>query len=213
MFDFHTKLDVARALLPAVSRLLATPCPATALLLVATLGTTSCWFRKTQPKIFNPPPIVAKPAPQPGPPATLPLPGETVSPAVTIPETVVALPDLPPPPKPVPPKKPVVAAAPKPVAPALSEPEPAPVLRIGQIFTPEQTREFTRTLDESLERVRKALAVIAGKTLTPPQSQIAESIRSFQRQAEQAREQDLLTAVNLARRADLLAKDLLERLP
>jgi len=32
-------------------------------------------------------------------------------------------------------------------------------------------------------------------------------------QAEQTREQDLVTAVNLARRADLLAKDLLERLP
>jgi hypothetical protein len=38
-------------------------------------------------------------------------------------------------------------------------------------------------------------------------------IQTFQKQAEQARELDLVTAVNLARRADLLAQDLIKRLP
>lgn len=126
----------------------------------------------------------------------------------------IQLPPLPAPPKPAPPKKPAVAAAPKPATPSLPpEPEPPAVPRLGQIFTQEQTREYNRSLDESLERVRKALAAIGNRTLTAEQSQIADSIRTFQRQAEQAREQDLLTAVNLARRADLLAKDLLGRLP
>jgi hypothetical protein len=54
---------------------------------------------------------------------------------------------------------------------------------------------------------------VAGKALNAEQSEIAERIRTFQKQAEQARDQDLVTAVNLARRADLLAQDLVERLP
>jgi hypothetical protein len=57
------------------------------------------------------------------------------------------------------------------------------------------------------------LAQVAGKNLTPELKDIAERARTYLSQAEQAREQDLVTAVNLARRADLLAKDLLERLP
>jgi hypothetical protein len=89
---------------------------------------------------------------------------------------------------------------------------PAPP-QLGQIFTPDQTREYNRTLNDSLDRVRKALAVVAGKNLNAEQSEIANRIRTFERQAEQAREQDLVTAVSLARRADLLAQDLLDRLP
>jgi DNA-binding transcriptional regulator GbsR (MarR family) len=81
------------------------------------------------------------------------------------------------------------------------------------MFTPEEQRENTRTLDESLERVNRALAKIEGRNLTPEQKDIAERIRTLRKQAEQAREQDLLTAVSLAKRADLFAKDLLERLP
>jgi hypothetical protein len=81
------------------------------------------------------------------------------------------------------------------------------------MFTPEEQRENTRTLDESLDRVNRALAKIEGRNLTPEQKDIAERIRTLRKQAEQAREQDLLTAVSLAKRADLFAKDLLERLP
>ena len=61
--------------------------------------------------------------------------------------------------------------------------------------------------------MRKALAIAAGKNLNANQSEIVNRIRTFQKQAEQAREQDLVTAVNLARRADLLAQDLIKRLP
>jgi hypothetical protein len=42
---------------------------------------------------------------------------------------------------------------------------------------------------------------------------ILNRIQTFQKQAEQARDADLVTAVNLARRADLLAQDLIKRLP
>ena len=81
------------------------------------------------------------------------------------------------------------------------------------MFTPEEYRTNTRALEESLERVNRALAIVEGKALTADQREIAERIKTFRKQAEQAREEDLLTAVSLAKRADLLAKDLLERLP
>jgi hypothetical protein len=68
-------------------------------------------------------------------------------------------------------------------------------------------------LDESLDRVRRALALVAGKPLSRDLTDMVGRIQNFQRQAEQARESDPVTAVNLARRADLLAQDLLKRLP
>ena len=85
--------------------------------------------------------------------------------------------------------------------------------KLGQIFTADQLREYNRSLDESLDRVRRVLGSVAGKNLNPELAQIVGRIQTFQKQAEQAREQDLVTAVNLARRADLLAQDLVKRLP
>jgi hypothetical protein len=61
--------------------------------------------------------------------------------------------------------------------------------------------------------VKRALETLGRKSLAGDQNDVVELIRTFQKQAEQAREQDLVTAVSLARRADLLARDLLQRLP
>jgi hypoxanthine-guanine phosphoribosyltransferase len=55
--------------------------------------------------------------------------------------------------------------------------------------------------------------VVEAKNLTAEQKDIVERIKTFRKQAEQAKEEDLLTAVSLAKRADLFAKDLLQRLP
>jgi hypothetical protein len=107
----------------------------------------------------------------------------------------------------------VATAPPKPTATPTQPDTTPPPPRLGQIFTPDQQREYNRTLDESLDRVRRALAIVSGKALNPEQSEIANKIRVFQKQAEEQREQDLLTAVTLAKRADVLAQDLLERLP
>jgi len=81
------------------------------------------------------------------------------------------------------------------------------------MLTPDQLRDYNRALDESLDRVKKALAVLARKNLNPEQADTANRISTFQKQAEEERELDLVTAVNLAKRADLLAHDLLERVP
>ena len=181
-------------------------------ILALSLGSGSCWFRKPKTvRVFVPPP--AKPRP----PIVTEIPELPSPPEVDakyeaeLPADLFAsLPVMPPPPAPVP-RRP--APAPRVATPT---PPPAPDLpppRLGQIFTAEQLREYRRNLDESLERVRRALVTVVGKTLNRDLTEMVGRIQTFQRQAEQARESDLVTAVNLARRADLLAQDLLKRLP
>ena len=183
-------------------------------LLVLSLGSTSCWFRKP-PRAFVPPPAQPKPVIVAVPPE-VPAPPEIDANATpTLPSDLPStMPSAPPPPPAAPPRRPATAAAPRTTPPPPApQPETPPLPKIGQIFTAAQLREYNQTLDQSLERVRRALTIAAGKNLNPDQSEIVNRIRTFQKQAEQAREQDLVTAVNLARRADLLARDLLERLP
>ena len=112
-----------------------------------------------------------------------------------------------------------VPGAPRPVA-TVPKPQPAPdetrrprLPRLAQILTPEESRRNNQDLDQYTDSARKALGRVAGRALTPEQKDIAERVQTYLTQAEQARDQDLVTAVNLARRADLLAKDLLDRLP
>jgi hypothetical protein len=87
--------------------------------------------------------------------------------------------------------------------------QPAPP-KLEPLLTADQRREYNRTIDECLDRVRKALVVLARKNLTSQQRAAVTRIVTFQRQAEEAREQDLLTAVALAMRADRVTQDLLE---
>jgi hypothetical protein len=114
-------------------------------------------------------------------------------------------------PPPAPPRPPtpvrVVVAPPTPPV------EPAPLPKLEQIFTADQLREYNRNIDDSLERVKRVVATVSGRRLNPELTSILNRIQTFQKQAEQARESDLVTAVNLARRADLLAQDLIKRLP
>lgn len=187
-----------------------------ALVLAAALASSSCFFGHHQQhtRVFIPPqPPAAEPVKEtapvlPAPPAVAASAAATDAPEVPVPSTVVLTPPPPAPPKrpPTPPPK-VQATAPAPEPPATVAP------RLGQIFTPGQLKEYNRTLQESFARVDKALARLNGKRLSPEQSETADRIRTFRKQAEQAREQDLVTAVSLAKRADLLAKDLIERLP
>jgi hypothetical protein len=118
---------------------------------------------------------------------------------------------LPEPPRPRAPRAPV-ANNPKPIPlPAENPPVAAP--KLAQILTPEESRRNNQELEQYTDRVRRALATVAGKNLTADQKDIAERVKTYLLQAEQARDKDLVTAVNLARRADLLATDLLQRLP
>lgn len=183
------------------------------------LASASCVRpHKNPPRAFTPPPTH-------GPPATAnAAPTLPQAPTIVVDEASVVAPQLPSmtpdtfPEMPEAPKRVThrvtpPAVAPKPpavVAPPESPPTPP---KLAQLYTPEEQRENKRTLDETMERVNQQLAKIEGKNLTPEQKEEAERIRTFRKQAEQAREQDLLNAVSLAKRADLFAKDLLERLP
>ncbi len=181
--------------------------------LAGAVGTSSCGYFHKPPHAFNPPPVMAKaPAPIPPAPEIAPPPEVAFEPVVydfprqTDPST--RFPELPPPRAPRPP----VVSVPKP-PPAPSENPPVAAPKLAQILTPEEARRNTQELDQYTESVKRALTKVAGKNLTAEQKDIAERVQTYLKQAEQAREQDLVTAVNLARRADLLAKDLLERLP
>jgi hypothetical protein len=191
-----------------------------ALVLALSAGSTSCLFRKPRARVFVPPPAKPRPplptqVPQvAAPPEINTATGISAPPqAADLGATTLEFPRLPAPP-PAAPRRPPVVATPKPVPPPPPAPEPAPPQpRLGQIFSGEQVKEYNRNLDESLERVRRFLGSLSGRKLNAEQTEVVNRIRAFQNQAEQARDQDLVTAVSLARRADLLAQDLIGRLP
>src|SRR5579875_2350578 len=178
--------------------------PGIAFLVGFSAFSSSCFFRHS-PMVFTPPPARAQtPPPQIAADAEANLP----------PVAAASLPELPPPPAPRPPqRKTVVAPPPKPAAaPAPDQGPPPP--KLVQLFTPEQEREYNRNIDESLDRVRRALAILSSKRLNSDQAEAANRIAAFQKQAEEARSaHDLAGADLLARRAATLADDLLTRVP
>lgn len=80
--------------------------------------------------------------------------------------------------------------------------------QLGEILTPAQKADLIRNLDQSLAATRQSLSKVQGRPLTPEQSETAHLVRSFEEQAESARQTDLSVAVQLAHRAELLARDL-----
>ncbi len=170
---------------------------------------------KTMPRVFVPPAIHH---PVPAPPK---LPANQDPPLLAAAD-LMAVPDLdlgsptadigvpPQPPPPPRPRSPIVTG-PKPAPPPAAPEAPAP--KIVQLFPAEQQRAYNRELDDILERDQRALEALARKNLDADQRDRMAQIHELLTQAKQAREQDLVTAVNLARRADTLAKDLLDRLP
>lgn len=109
-----------------------------------------------------------------------------------------------------------------PTAPQLAEqpaveppqpPQPAkPEIKLAEVLTEEQRRDYSQTIDESLGESRRALSSLQGRTLTREQSENESRIRTFIRQAEEARETDIRASAQLSRRAVLLARELLDTL-
>jgi hypothetical protein len=190
-----------------------------ALWLAATLTSSGCLFEKKPrafvvPALKPQPPVAAKPVPMVDDPPEL---ADTLTPEVVpVPLPVAASmdPQLPPAPRPAAPARGPVPRAPAPVK-TVPPPEPQqpPAPKITQILSPQESNNLTRTYEESMARVDRALLDLGKKILGAPDRDTLDLIRSFQTQAKQAREQDLVAAVNLAKRADGLAKDLLARLP
>lgn len=123
-----------------------------------------------------------------------------------------------PPPPPVPAPAPVSKPAPTPpppAPPAKPKPDPAPDQppspppSLGQILTPQQQADFRRSYQQSAQIARQILSQLSGRALTRDQAETANRIRSFLSQADEAQSKDPSAGSQLARRAEILARDLL----
>jgi hypothetical protein len=184
-----------------------------AVIVVFTLA-SSCVFEKKHVAFTPPPPQAQRRIPTevvrlPAPPEIDGVPN--VPPAVPFTIQLGSVDAAPPDPRPVPRRNTNPTTPPHNTTPPPTVAETPTPPRLGPVFTAEQRRAYTRTLEESLERVKRALEFLATRNLNPQQADDREKISTFQRQAEQQREQDLVLAVNLAKRADLLAQDLVAR--
>jgi hypothetical protein len=166
------------------------------------------------------------PAPPPLPPAIQPAPPEPVQPPGIDPR-VGSLPEeeapgmaeapLPPAPKPpAPPKRrsrrPAAVARPAPAEPAEVEApktsEPSP--QLGEVLTVDRRAELAQSFQTAASEARQDLARLTGRQLSSAQAQSAARIRGFLAQAEGMVETDPRSAAELARRAALLARDLVQ---
>ena len=102
---------------------------------------------------------------------------------------------------------PSAEAAPPPVR---SRTEP-PAAGLGEMLPTAEREETIRRIDAALYRARKNLAVLANRSLTAEQTKNVERVDILSRQAREARAaNDLVTAKNLADRAEVLSEDLLK---
>jgi hypothetical protein len=152
--------------------------------------------------ISEPQTVATLPDQQPVPPDAVP---ERPGPLVDQPEEEAG-----PKPQPAPPRP--VASAPPPASESAAQPETpaAAVPQLGQILSPDQRRQYNQVIDQAIRRAQERLEVVLANSrrLNEEQHTIIKRIQAFIRQAQEAREQDLMIAKNLADRAQLLADDL-----
>jgi hypothetical protein len=77
----------------------------------------------------------------------------------------------------------------------------------------ETRRQYETELTNHLTSAEAVVQKTVGRQLNPTQRETVQRIQSFLAQARQAKDRDLSTALQLARRADLLGQDLSASLP
>lgn len=187
--------------------------------IVLTFGVLqACWMGKFQKKSVDPVPATTTPRPMPPITASAP-PQDPVIDAPTVPvpaesPSEIQLPEAPQVTTPRPSARRGsengASAQKKPAAPqAQPVPAPATVPRLGEILSPEIRASYERDYVAHVSRAQDMLTQAAGKNLDSNQEQTVDRIRTFLRQSQDLREGgDLTTAVEVARRAALLAEDL-----
>lgn len=173
-------------------------------LLLAVSG-IACRKQISKPVLTPAAPAAATPAPTasreqpPPPPAQIP-----DEPSVTLPQPVVT----PPPEEPVQTKKPKHTSRPAaPATPATAPPTNQP-LRLGEMLTPAQERQYNAAIDQSLRRAQANIAIVSKRRLSSEQQGVVAQVQSFIEQAQSTRKTNLTAAKSLAERADVLARDL-----
>ena len=175
----------------------------TTVLALACGGTDACfWHKKPQATIQTPP--VPQQAP-PHPASSKKKAGSTVKtahPARHSKTKTASRPQKPP--------APATVVGPPPPANPIGPPPPPPVnpAPLGQMLTPDERADLSRALDQSLSAARQNLSEASTQPLSPQQAETVNLVRAFVSQAERARETDLTTAAQLARRAEVLARSL-----
>ena len=129
----------------------------------------------------------------------------TTQPPPALPQPSVA----PPPPEEAQPKKPVRRASRSttPATPATSPSTNQP-LRLGEMLTPEQERQYNTAMDQSLQRAHANIARVSRRQLSKEQQSVVAQVQSFIEQAQNTRKTNLTAAKSLAERADVLAREL-----
>jgi hypothetical protein len=119
------------------------------------------------------------------------------------------------PPQPAPAaKKPARSVAAPATTPAPSAPAPTPTAapalppKLGDILTPDEQKQYSASIDQSLSHAQANLNAIAARQLNKEQQAEVEQIRNFMQQAQATRSSDLGGAKSLAERAEVLARDL-----
>jgi len=161
-------------------------------------------------------------APQPAVKAPLPQVKIETPPPIDTPVPMVEFPvpiDIQPPPQPVqrrpqPPHTPPVQATTPEVQPPAPTPvvPPPPAPRLGEILTEDRRREYETQFTAFMAEARAAVNRATGRRLNSVQREMLGRIRVFLQQADSSRANDLPTALQLARRADLLGQDLVKSL-
>jgi hypothetical protein len=94
-----------------------------------------------------------------------------------------------------------------PAAPVTSPPANQP-LRLGEMLTPEQERQYNTAMDQSLQRANANIARVSKRQLSKEQQSVVAQVQSFIEQAQSTRKTNLTAAKSLAERADVLAREL-----
>jgi len=128
--------------------------------------------------------------------------------AATGPPPALPQPALPPPPEEaIQPKKPPRRSS-RPAAPTAPANIPNQPLRLGEMLTPEQERQYSSALDQSLQRAQASIARVSRRQLSREQQAVRAQVQSFIDQAQSTRKTNLTAAKSLAERADVLAREL-----
>ncbi len=114
----------------------------------------------------------------------------------------------PPPQQPRRPRRPTTAPIQPAQEPAPAQPQSPEPPKLVQLLTADEQRRYQAELDQSLRSAEAIVAQAATRTLDAQQSDLVVRIRAFTQQARDQRDTDLMTARNLAQRADVLARDL-----
>jgi len=117
--------------------------------------------------------------------------------------------ELPPAMVPKPPPRPAARNIPQPATPTPVVPTPAPSgPQLGELLSPAERRQVETDFLATVRRATELLNRTMRRSLTAGQRDTVERVQVFLQQADQEKNRDLPTALQLARRADLLVQDL-----